>query len=72
MEYAKDEIFKITYNSSIDRLQIPKESWTSKLSNKMKKHKWISFIIVLFLIFSCINFLLIYYFFRILQTASFI
>ncbi len=72
MEYAKDEIFRITYNSNIDRLQIPKESWTSKCKKIVKKHKLISCAIMLFLTFSCINFFLIYYFMKILQTANFI
>ncbi len=72
MEYAKDEIFKITYNSRVNRLQMPKENLKRRLIQKIKKHKWMSLIIVLFIMFSCINFFLIYYFMKILQTASFI
>ena len=30
MEYAKDEIFQIRYNTKLNRLQIGSESWTSK------------------------------------------
>ncbi len=71
MEYAKDEIFRVTYNSKVNRLQIPKETWTSKLIHKIKKHKWISLIVSLFLMFSFINFFLIYNFMKILQTANF-
>ncbi len=72
MEYAKDEIFKITYNSRVNRLQIPKENWKSRVIQKVKKHKFMSLIIILFIMFSCINFFLIYHFMKILQTASFI
>ena len=67
MEYAKDEIFNITYNESADRLQIKKEKKTSKLWNKIKKHKFISMIFLLFFIFSVINIILINYFMAVLQ-----
>ena len=71
MEYAKDEIFKIKYNSTVDRLQIPKESLTSRLLHKIKKHKFISMIIMLFFMFSFINFFLIYNFVIALQDMNF-
>ncbi len=67
MEYAKDEIFNITYNESADRLQIKKEKKTSKLWHKIKKHKFISMIFLLFFIFSVINIILINYFMAVLQ-----
>ena len=61
MEYAKDNAFnKINYNNS--KIQIKKESWTSKFVNNFKKHKFISIALSLFFMFSCINFSLIYYF----------
>ena len=72
MEYAKDEIFKIRYNSRVNRLQMPKESLGVRMIQKIKRHKWISLIVILFLMFSCINFFLIYHFMNILQTADFI
>lgn len=71
MEYAKDDIFKVKYNSKVNRLQIPKERWTSKLLHKIKKHKFISIVIVLFFMFSCINFFLIYNIVTILQRTNF-
>lgn len=67
MEYAKDEIFNITYNESADRLQIKKKKKTSKLWHKIKKHKFISMIFLLFFIFSVINIILINYFMAVLQ-----
>lgn len=70
MEYAKDEIFKIKYNSTVDRLQIPRENWTSKLLHKIKKHKFISVVIMLFFMFSFINFFLIYNFVILLQDTN--
>ena len=41
MEYAKDEIFQIRYNTKLDRLEMKGESWTSRLSKKIKRHKLI-------------------------------
>ena len=68
MEYAKDEIFKITYNSKVNRLQIPKENWRTKIAQKIKRHKWISLITILLVMFSCINFFLIFNFMKILTS----
>ena len=31
MEYAKDEIYQIRYNTKLNRVQIKQESWTSKI-----------------------------------------
>ena len=36
MEYAKDEIFQIKYNTKLNRLEMGKENWTSKLVKKMQ------------------------------------
>lgn len=62
-----EDVFEIKYNTKLDRLQIPKESWTSKTIKKMKRHKLISISIVMFVIFSVLNFCLIYSFMNILQ-----
>lgn len=70
MEYAKDEIFKIKYNSSLNRLQIKKEKWTSKLAHSIKKHKLLTTIVLLFITFSFINVFLIYYFMTLLQNTK--
>ena len=37
MEYAKDEMFQIRYNTKLNRLQIKNESWTSRIYIKNKK-----------------------------------
>ena len=68
MEYAKDEIFQIRYNTKLDRLQIKGEAWTSKIYNKIKKHKLLTTTIVAFLMFSTINIVMIYNFMKILQN----
>ena len=37
MEYTKDVFFKVRYNTNLNRLQIEKERWTSKLLKKIRK-----------------------------------
>ena len=71
MGYVNYEIFKIKYNSTVDRLQFPKERWLSRLIHKIKKHKFISFVIALFCMFSVINFFLIYNLIIVLQNVDF-
>ena len=70
MEYAKDEIFNITYNSSKNKLEMKKESWASKLWRKIKKHRFMSVIFLLFFMFSILNIVLINYFLVVLQEIS--
>ena len=37
MEYAKDEIFNITYNSTKDKLEMKKKNRTTTIWKKIKK-----------------------------------
>ena len=67
MEYAKDEIFQIRYNTKLNTLQM-KEGWTSKFYKKIKKHKFLTAIIIAFLLFSIMNIIMINSFMRILQN----
>ena len=69
MEYAKDEIFNITYNSTKDKLEMKKKNRTTTIWKKIKKHKFISFVILLFFIFSTFTIILINYFITILQET---
>ena len=68
MEYAKDEMFQISYNTKLDRLQIRPENWTSRLCKRIKKHKLLSTVIITFLMFTVINLVMIYSFMKILQN----
>ena len=67
MEYAKDEIFKIRYNTKLNRLQMKKENWTSKIYQMIKSHKFITTVIFVFLLFSFVNIIMINSFIKILQ-----
>ena len=62
MEYAKDEIFNVTYNSDLNRLQMKKRGWTSRIKESIKKHKTITTITTLLMICSAINGIMIYNF----------
>lgn len=68
MEYAKDEIFQIRYNTNLNRLQIGHEKWTSRLLKTMKRHKLITTTIIAFMMFSTVNLIMIYNFMKILQS----
>lgn len=67
MDYAKDEIFNIRYNKVLNRLEIKNEKGTSKVLKIVKKHKMMSLIITTLIMFSCLNFFLIYNFMIVLQ-----
>ena len=68
MEYAKDEIFNIRYNTRLNRLEIKNESWTSKFTKFFKKHMLLNIFLIAFILLSSINFLLIYNFMAILTN----
>ena len=68
MEYAKDEIFKIRYNTKLNRLQMRKENWTSRIYQIIKTHKFIISVILMLLLFSIINIMMINSFINILQN----
>ena len=61
MEYAKDGVFNIRYNTELNRLEIRKKN--RSIWEKIQKHNIISFTM-----FSCLNFFLIYNFMKVLQN----
>lgn len=68
MEYAKDKIFQISYNTKLNRLEMRGENWTRKLHKKIKRHKLLTTTIIAFCIFATINMLMICSFMKILQN----
>ena len=68
MEYAKDEMFEVRYNTKLDRLVIKKERMRSKVWRKIKKNKLLSITVSSFILFSIANFIMIYNFMKILQN----
>ena len=68
MEYVRDEIFNIRYNEQLNKLELKKESWTSKLKLIIKKHKFISITLITFIMFSSLNFIMICNFIKLLEN----
>lgn len=68
MEYAKDEVFQIRYNTNLNRLQIGSDRWTSRLLKTVRRHKLITTVVVSLIIFSVANVIMIYNFMKILQN----
>lgn len=64
MEYAKDEIFSIRYNKKKDKLEYP---FYRKILRKIVNNKFMTLLIAMGIMFSIINFTLIYCFFDILN-----
>lgn len=69
MEYYDNDIFKMRYSSLLGDNKTKKIKWTSKISNKMKKHKIITVSTIIFLLCLILNFVLIYNFFKILENC---
>ena len=46
MEYANDKIFTLKYNTKSNKLEFERSKWTSKLFKKIKKHKFITMILI--------------------------
>lgn len=69
MEYAKDEIFKVRYNTKLNRLEMNSDHWTSRCYQKMKRHKLLTTVIIAFFMFATINLAMIYSFMKILQSV---
>lgn len=70
MDYAKDEIFDVTYQTKQNRLMGQKGKVISRIKHLCQKHKGLTFLLLSFLFFSAINIILITQFMRILQTLS--
>lgn len=68
MEYAKDEIFQVRYNTKLNRLETRGESWTSRLYKKIRRHKLLKTTIIAFFMFATLNIVMICSFMKILQN----
>ena len=68
MEYAKDEVFQIRYNTNLNRLQIGSDRWTSRLLKTVRRHKLITTVIISLMIFGAANVIMIYNFMKICKS----
>ncbi len=75
MIYTNEDILNMKYNERLNKIQIKKEKRTSKkilkIINKIRANKFITVAGSLFLIFSIINFYLIYSIIKLIQTVNF-
>lgn len=64
-----EDVFNIKYNSSLDKLEIPKERKTKQFFKFIQNNKFFSIIFVSFFVLSGINFYLIYSFIKVLENV---
>lgn len=63
-----ENVFNVKYNTKLDRLEIPKKRGKFSVWNFIKNHKFLTIVLMNFLIFSGINFYLIFSFMKILES----
>ena len=68
MEYAKDEIFQVRYNTKMDRLEIGHERLVKRIIKKIRRHKLITVTAITFLVFSTLNVVMICNFLKLLEN----
>lgn len=68
MEFAKERLFEVKYDTKLDRLVIKKETIISKIRRTIKRHKLITMASIALAVFSFLNFAMIYNFMKILQN----
>ena len=68
MEYAKENLFEVRYDTKLDRLVIKKPRFRTKLLRAIKTHKIITTISIAFIMLSTFNFIMIFSFMKILQN----
>lgn len=64
MEYAKDEVFQISYNQKKDKLEYPLRK---RIREIIKHNRILTLFLTLGISFSVVNFILIYNFFALLE-----
>ena len=69
MDITKENYFEVRYDTELDRLVLKEEKFTSKIAKILKEHKWITLASVALVMFSCLNFAMIYNFMKILQSV---
>jgi len=67
MTYTDEEILNLRYNINLNRIEIEKKKWTSRLLRTIMRHKFISFSILSFILLSGINCVFIYNFIKLFE-----
>ena len=69
IEWGECYMEYVSYDTKFNKSEFDKENGTSRLVCKMKKHKIITMAGVAFVVFSTLNFVMIYNFMKILQNV---
>lgn len=67
MENVKEKWYEVMYNTRLDKLVLRKPSLRGKLVRKIRKHKFITTVVLAFITFSILNITMIASFMEILQ-----
>ena len=65
MEITNENFFNVRYNTKLDRLELRKKN---RVLEAIHKHKVVSILFTILIMFSCLNFFLIYNFVKLLET----
>ncbi len=68
MENVKEKWYEIMYNTRLDKLVLKKLSFRRKVIRKIKRHKFITTIVITTVLFSILNITMIASFMKILQN----
>ena len=60
MTYTDEEILNLRYNINLNKIEVEKRKWTSRLLRTIKKNKIISFSVISYIVLSGINCVFIY------------
>lgn len=63
-----ENVFNIKYDTKLDKLEMAKGDKIQRIFKCIKRNKFISFICTSFILFSCVNFYLIFSFMKILEN----
>lgn len=65
MEITNDNYFNIKYNTELDRIEVRKKN---KFMEKIQRHKIVSTIVTILIMFFCLDFFLICSFIKLIES----
>lgn len=67
MQYTNENILKINGRAEVKRIKIINNVIFHKMKEKIKRHKWLTIIVTVLIVFSTINIVMVYNFMNLLQ-----
>lgn len=68
MEMTKEKLYEVRYNTKLDKLVLKKDRLRNKFLRAVKRNKFMTVAWVAFVMFSMLNFYMIYTFMQLLQN----